>query len=92
MIWAAAPPPDPPDGPTLSDAEWDVLTALQAELDLGSPGRFTAPEGRLGPFIRRVWVWLWWLLDPGAEGLPMPPLLDPRRRRRPARPVRPAGG
>jgi hypothetical protein len=88
---AAAPPPDQPGGgPPLSDTEWQTLLALQAELDLGSPGQL-APEGRLGAFIGRFWVWLWWLLDPEAEGLPMPPLLDPSRRRA-VRSARPAAG
>ena len=90
MNQAAAPPPDRPGGPPLSDAEWEILAALQAELDLGSPGRL-APEARLAAFIRRFAVWLWWLLDPKAEGLPMPPLLD-RRRRRAVRSGRPAAG
>jgi hypothetical protein len=76
----AARPSEPDDVP-LSDAEWEALAALQTELDLGSGGR-DAPEGRFVGFIRRVVVWLWWLLDPKAEGLPMPPLLDPERRRR----------
>jgi hypothetical protein len=89
---AATPPPDRgPDGPTLSDADWAVLVALQAELDLGSAGA-PPPEFRFVAFSRRLVVWLWWLLDPRADGLPMPPLRDRRRRRRRAvRPVGPAG-
>jgi len=83
-----------PDDVPLSDAEWEALAALQTELDLGSPGQ-GAPEWRFVAFIRRLVAWLWWLLDPKAEGLPMPPLLDPGRprRRRPGRleKGRPAG-
>lgn len=84
MSVAAARPDEPdgvPDGVPLSDVEWETLAALESELDLGSPGR-GAPEGRFVAFSRRLVVWLWWLLDPKAEGLPMPPLLDPERRRR----------
>jgi hypothetical protein len=91
VIWAEELPPDQPDGAPLSDAEWETLASLQVELDLGSPGRPVVPEGRLAAFSRRLVVWLWWLLDPNAEGLPMPPLLD-RRRRRATRPVEPAEG
>jgi len=77
----AAPRPGEPDGVPLSDADWDTLAALQTDLDLGSSGR-AAPEGRFVAFSRRLVVWFRWLLDPQAEGLPMPPLLDPERRRR----------
>jgi hypothetical protein len=90
---SAVPPEEPHDVP-LSDAEWDALAALQTELDLGSPGPDT-PDGPFVGFIRRLVVWLWWLLDPKAEGLPMPPLRDPERHRRRSRerlePERPAG-
>lgn len=81
MSVGAAPRPGEPDGVPLSDDDWDTLAALQTELDLGSAGR-GVPEGRIVAFTRRLVVWLWWLLDPKAEGLPMPPLLDPGRRRR----------
>lgn len=94
MSVGAAPRPGEPDGVPLSDADWETLAALQTELDLGSSGR-GAPEGRFVAFIRRLVVWLWWLLDPEAEGLPMPPLLDPERRRRRRERLgtgRPAGG
>lgn len=77
-----------PEDVALSDAEWAALAALQTELDLAGPGWADAEaEGeahgapRPAGFSRRLVVWLWWLLDPKAEGLPMPPLLDPERRR-----------
>jgi hypothetical protein len=86
--------PGEPDGaPPLSDAEWEALAALQAELDLGSPSRRASEvdEYRFVAFTRRLVAWLRWLLDPKADGLPMPPLRDPRRRR-PVRPGRPMAG
>ena len=76
---APRPDPDPSDGPPLTDSEWGVLASLQAQLDLGSPGR-RAPEVWLVSFTRRLAALLWWWLDPRAEGLPMPPLRAPRRR------------
>lgn len=81
MSVGAAPRPGEPDGVPLSDDDWDTLAALQTELDLGSAGP-GGPQSRFVAFTRRLVVWLWWLLDPKAEGLPMPPLLDPERRRR----------
>jgi hypothetical protein len=68
-----------PDDARLSDAEWRALLALEAQLDLEGPSR-RALEVRDRDFIHRMVVWLWWLLDPNAEGLPMP-----RLRRRPVR-------
>jgi hypothetical protein len=86
--------PGEPDrgGLPLSDGEWEILASLQEQLDLGSPSRRASEvdEFRVVAFIRRVVAWLRWLLDPTAEGLPMPSLRDPRRRR-PVRPGRPAG-
>ena len=95
MSLGTAPSDEPDDAPPLSDTEWQTLAALQADLDLGGPS--PAPEvADLRPvaFIRRVVVWLRWLLDPKADGLPMPPLLHPRRprRRRAVQTGRPAGG
>jgi hypothetical protein len=84
--WPGGEPPSD-GGVPLSDGDWEILASLQAQLDLGSPVR-RAPEAepyRAVAFMHRVAVWLRWLLDPKAEGLPMPPLRDPRRRR----PVRP---
>ena len=93
MSVGAARPGEPPDGVPLSDAEWQALAALQTELDLGAPGPGDREIWFVG-FSRRLAVWLWWLLDPKAEGLPMPPLRDPERRRRrrgAVRTGRPAG-
>jgi hypothetical protein len=86
--------PGEPDDAPLSDVEWEILAGLQAELDLGGqpPPAPEAADLRPVAFIRRLAVWLRWLLDPKADGLPMPPLLDPhRRRRRAVRTGRPAG-
>jgi hypothetical protein len=87
-------PPEPPDGAPLSETEWLALTSLQAHLDLESPN-CRALEVPGWAFIRRLVVWLRWLLDPEADGLPMPPLLGPGlqgpKRRRPVRTGRPPG-
>lgn len=59
------------DGVALSDPEWEVLTALQIQLDLEGPA-LPAPEVLM--FCRQLWAWLRWLVDPRLEGLPMPKL------------------
>jgi len=87
--------PGGPDDAPLSDGEWETLASLQANLDLGglAPPAPEVVDLRPVAFIRRLAAWLRWLLDPKADGLPMPPLLDPhRRRRRAARTGRPAAG
>ena len=73
--------PDPREGGIpLSEWEWDVVTALEQQIDLEGPGE-PAPEVVLLTYARQVAVWLRWLLDPKLDGLPMPPLLPPRRPR-----------
>jgi hypothetical protein len=66
--------PDPGDGVPLSDIEWDVLSALEKELDLEGPA-LPAPGVVLLTLCRQLRAWLRWFLDPRFEGLPMPKLL-----------------
>jgi hypothetical protein len=83
--------PDPPGGVPLSESEWQAITALQEQLDLEGPDR-PAPESGIVSFARRFADWLRWLLDPKAEGQPMPSLLRRRRSGRGRQPTeRPLG-
>ena len=83
--------PDPSDGAPLSESEWQVITTLQAQLDLEGPDR-PAPGSGVVSFARRFAAWLRWLLDPKAEGLPMPSLRGRRRSRSRRQPTeRPLG-
>ena len=73
--------PDPRDGIPLSEREWDVVSALEQQIDLEGPGD-PAPEVIFVTYARQLAVWLRWLLDPKQDGLPMPPVLPRRALRR----------
>ena len=64
------------DGVPLSDVEWDVIAALEMQLDLEGP-ELPAPGVVLTSVCRQLWAWLRWFLDPRFDGLPMPKLLVP---------------
>ena len=66
--------PEPADGVPLSDIEWDVLRALEIQMDLEGPG-IPAPGVLLMMLVRQLWAFLRWWVDPRYEGLPMPKLL-----------------
>ena len=76
--------PDPDEGVPLSEREWDVVTALQQQIDLEGPSPWALEvEVAVVTFARQLVAWLRWLLDPRLDGLPMPRLF-PRRRVRAA--------
>jgi hypothetical protein len=72
--------PDPPDGIPLSEREWDVVAALEQQLDLEGPCE-RALEVAGVTFCHQLAAWLRWLLDPRLDGLPMPRLLSHHRAR-----------